>query len=184
MNIHPYHSKNWSLAHINITSLPLALSDLDLQGLFFFWHWNLWVKNDLHFRGHTTEFTPTDWAPIPFHGASPPARDYAALSGAKEEMFCETDVPVTSVRLPLLLLSMLPHWLVNYHRSVKSGPAPLTSSLVLGANKDLHTVQKGRSPCLICIGWMEIKWFIVRPKLVTCDDVNAFNTHACTLTFK
>ena len=32
-----------------------------------------------------------------------PARDYAALSGAEEEMFRETDVPVSAVRLSLLL---------------------------------------------------------------------------------
>lgn len=31
-----------------------------------------------------------------------PARDYAALSGAEEEMFCETDVAVRPVQLSLL----------------------------------------------------------------------------------
>lgn len=34
------------------------------------------------------------------------ARDYAALSGAEEEMFRETDVPVSAVWLSLLLPSM------------------------------------------------------------------------------
>ena len=157
----------------------MEVSDLDLWGLFY-WHWHLWVKNDPHFCGHGTVSAPPDLGAHSISWCITPARDYAALSGAKEEMFRETDVPVSDVRLSPLLPSVSPHWLVNYHSSVGTGSTPATSSLVLGAYKELNMFQRGCSLGLICIGWMETKWFNIEPKLVTRNDVNTLNTHACT----
>lgn len=117
----------------------------------------------------------------PFHFmVHRPLCDYAMLSGAEEEMFCDTDVPVSAVWLSLLLSSTSTHWLVNYYSHVKSSPAPLSSSLVLAANEELHMLQRRCSPGLICIGWMEIKLFNVKAKLVNSGSINTLNTHACT----
>lgn len=159
--------------------LPVWLSDLHLQGLFF-WHRHLWVKNDPHFCGHGTVSAPPDLGAHSISWCIAPARDYAVLSGAEEEMFRETDVPVSAARLSLLLPSMSPRWLVNYHSDVRSGPAPVPSSLALAANEELHMLQRRRSPGLICIGWMEIKRFTVEAKLVNTGGVNTLNTHAPT----
>lgn len=172
-----FKSKDESLTWIGI--ITLALPDLDLRGLFH-WHWHLWVKNDPHFCGHGTVSAPPDLGAHSISWCIALARDYAVLSGAEEEMFRETDVPVRAVRLSLLSPSMSPHWLVNYHSNVKSGPAPVPSSLALAANEELHMLQRRRSPGLICIGWMEIKRFNVEAKLVNSGGVNTLNTHACT----
>lgn len=62
--------------------LPVGLSDLDLQGLFY-WHWHLWVKNDPHFCGHGTVSAPPDLGAHSISWCIAPARDYAVLSGAE-----------------------------------------------------------------------------------------------------
>lgn len=155
------------------------MSCLDLRGLFY-WHWHLWVKNDPNFCGHGAVSAPPDLGAHSISWCIAPAHDYAVLSGAEEEMFRETDVPVSAVRLSLLLPSMSPHWLVNYHSNVKSGPAPVRSSLALAANEELHMLQRRRSSGLICIGWMEIKRFNVKAKLVNSSGVNTLNTHTHT----
>ncbi len=95
-------SKSKSLTQSGIMKLPVRLYDLGLQGLFY-WHWRLWVKNDPHFCGHGTVSAPPDLGAHSISWCIAPARDYAALSGAEEEMFRETDVPVSAVRLSLLL---------------------------------------------------------------------------------
>lgn len=78
--------------------------------------------------------------------------------------------------------SMSPHWLVNYHSRVKSGAAPLSSSLVLAANEELHMLQGWCSPGLICIGWMDIRLFNVKAKLVNICCINIWHARARTLT--
>lgn len=96
--------------------------DLGLRGLSY-WHWHLRVKNDPHFCGHGTVSTPPDLGAHSISWCIAPPHDYATLSGAEEEMFRETDVPVSDgAALPSLSPSVSPRWLVNYHHDVTCRP--------------------------------------------------------------
>lgn len=59
------------------------------------------ITNDPHFCGHGAVSAPPDLGAHSISWCIAPAHDYAALSGAEEEMFRETDVAVKSVRLSL-----------------------------------------------------------------------------------
>lgn len=54
-----------------------------------------------------------------------PAHDYAALSGAKEEMFRETDVAVRPVRLSLLFVERAPSLIGASPSRCDTRPHPL-----------------------------------------------------------
>lgn len=141
-----------------------------------YWHWHLRVKNDPNFCGHGALSAPPDLGAHSISWCIAPAHDYAVLSGAEEEMFRETDVPVSAARLSLLSPSMSPSWLVNYHSDVRSGAPPLSPAHWPWQQMRSCICYRGAPPGLICIVWMGIKRFNVEATLVNSSGVNTLNT--------
>lgn len=107
-----------------------------------------------------------------------PARDYAALSGAEEEMFRETDVPVRPARLSLLFAERVTSLIGELPFGCDERPRPWP--LLTGPSGKWGAAYVAGATLSFALAEWKSNGFNVELKPVNRSSVNTLTTHTHT----